>query len=1706
MRPLKRTTALLLSLSLILSLLIPIQAVKAAEVDTAAQILDTRQLEIAPDTYYNWYSMKVPRGLEKVHSVQFNPSNPNLELIEGTKDGKVYGSEGVTKMAAYYDKPGQRVIAGVNGDFFDLTKYGTGVPGGLFMGDGKILNTPDSNYAVFMMDFDGTTRYVPNPTLTRTVTIKGTTSNISHINRYREPNQLVLYTFDYADTTKTNNLGDEVVLDVLEGDVKPGQTMRLKVAEVRKDTGNSPLTEGKVVLSASGTARPILSGLQAGDEITASFAFPPGYENVKLAMSGYMLMQNGVVLNDVPPAGVHPRTAIGTKADGTVVMMEIDGRAPGFSEGVETSELGQIMKDMGVVNALNLDGGGSSTFIARLPGESTFRMLNRPSDGVERQTGNSLLLINKTPAADASKLVIQPQFERVLAGTALPMQAKAVDATGHPATFTGTVSWSTNATYGTIDGNGTFTAGSTAGVAPIQATSAGLSGSGSVEVVTALTELKFPDAEKAVDSGSTITLKVQALRNGQEIVSNNRLFQWRVEGDIGSVDAAGVFHATTESGKAGKIFAKYGNVETSMGVKVGTPPVMLEDFEGDLSRYLVTAGASYNKSIASITNQDEYVRAGNQALKLEYDFTGKPSTSGAYLQAKNAANYIQIPGYPKKIGMWVYGDNSGYWLRAQIRANGGTASGTPINFTDDAVGVNWTGWKYVEADVPQGLTLPLTMDMPVRHMATAAKVKRAGAIYVDNIRAIYGPTDDDFEPPIIKNIGPAEGSTVRTNLPTLQANAEDAGYDPSTHPGTTLIDPNKIFVYLDGILVPHTLYPPEGRISHRHDVPLADGVHKAKIQVRDLSGNRTEKEWTFNVDTGSSKFVYNAPVETYAGNTYTLDISGSKAAGIHAGELQYLFEPDKIEALQFVPGSKLDGTLTQAEINQAVGTVKVTFSNLDSVSLTDQDLLGQIQYRVKSNATEKHTIRFQSGAIELTASPGSRLPFFGLPIEATIKHNLQLNWDEYGVVEGNPTSFAVTDEAGKPVDGVKLLVDNAERGTTDSAGKLVIADLTSALKTYTIQAVKGTMYSPVKELKVSKLYGTVTPYNVNVTMGADPTSSRGFSWHTHPSISPTVVEIAKKEGFSGFESPSVIKVTGQDSLFVTYDIGTVRVHQAIVNGLEAGTEYVYRVGDGQTNFSQQGTFTTAPVDGDRLKFLFFGDSQAADAAGFNLWGNTVRKAISENPDAEFMMHAGDMVDSGHLEAQWNMFFDAAKDQLMNTTFVATLGNHEVTGSKGISDFNYHFIQPSNGVDSMKGTNFSFDYKNAHFVVLNSEPNNYEAQKNWLRQDLAATDKEWKIVVFHRGPYGSIYDTPEVRDTWTPVFDEFKVDLVLNGHDHVYLRQFMKNNQKVEQGEGTAYVVAGSTGPKFYDMIPRPWTQFYDKEQKQMYVSVEIAGNELTLVTKTVDGREVDRFTLSKVEPDLTPPVTAIAVNGQTGAKNFNNKSVTVSVYAEDGNGSGVERTEYRINQAEWTAVAESFTVQDEGINNVEYRSVDKAGNVEEAKKVTIGIDKTGPVISPPGISAVFHTDTLNLPVEVTDALSGVKEVSVTLDGNQIDLPIVKAPISLSLGEHSLTVRAVDHAGNISEQTFGLNVTIDIAHLDELVNLGADSGAISHDGILNSLLAQVRDIQSTTAGANVSGKLKELKDHVKAQSGKKIEKTFATILVDDISYIEAHLGN
>jgi hypothetical protein len=164
-------------------------------------------------------------------------------------------------------------------------------------------------------------------------------------------------------------------------------------------------------------------------------------------------------------------------------------------------------------------------------------------------------------------------------------------------------------------------------------------------------------------------------------------------------------------------------------------------------------------------------------------------------------------------------------------------------------------------------------------------------------------------------------------------------------------------------------------------------------------------------------------------------------------------------------------------------------------------------------------------------------------------------------------------------------------------------------------------------------------------------------------------------------------------------------------------------------------------------------------------------------------------------------------------------------------------------------------------------------------------------------------------------------------------------------------------------------------------------------------------------------------------------------------------------------------------------------------------DVTGPVIHQPDKLTLLQSDALSLEIKADDEQSGVKEIGVTLDGALTTNPIIRGPASLAVGNHTITIRAADNAGNVSEKTFILKVTIDIASLDELLKAGAQQGWITNDGTLNSLSSKVESIRKDKSdGKNPDISLNAFENEIKALSGKNISSSFAQLLLDDIAYL------
>jgi len=189
---------------------------------------------------------------------------------------------------------------------------------------------------------------------------------------------------------------------------------------------------------------------------------------------------------------------------------------------------------------------------------------------------------------------------------------------------------------------------------------------------------------------------------------------------------------------------------------------------------------------------------------------------------------------------------------------------------------------------------------------------------------------------------------------------------------------------------------------------------------------------------------------------------------------------------------------------------------------------------------------------------------------------------------------------------------------------------------------------------------------------------------------------------------------------------------------------------------------------------------------------------------------------------------------------------------------------------LEETVYSFDYQNAKFVILNSNLQHVE-QAAWLEKELSGNTKPWVIVSFHHPIFSTAKDRDNaaLRKAWKPILDKYKVDLVLQGHDHSYGRTGLRtpvdiakanglpagevSNEpegltKYDEHYGTVYVVSVS-GPKMYNVDPKPFMVRLG-EDTQLYQVITLDGTKLTYEARTAVGELYDTFELFK-EPGST---------------------------------------------------------------------------------------------------------------------------------------------------------------------------------------------------------------------------------------------------------------
>ncbi|MGZ0149661.1 phosphodiester glycosidase family protein [Kribbella sp. WER1] len=683
---------------------------------------------VAPGVDYTSFERLDPQGWQRGDILDTDLSKHGV-TVDLVKAGKVSGAQPLSQQLA-----SRGAIAGVNGDFFDIND--TNAPLGVGVESGKLTNAPAAGHNdTAVIGKDGLGK-IAQLFLQGTATDGATKLELTNLNSPAvNTGGIGLYTPEWGDAARTRTVdGLPTVREVI---LRDGV-----VVSSATTPATTPLAANEQALIGREAGADALTALHAGDKVDISYGLRPDAANVAAAVSGnYQLAKDGKVPDSVPDADLAPRTAIGFDADGSrMILLTVDGRATG-SRGLSLKEMGQLMISLGADDALNLDGGGSSTMLARTPGKVAPDVVNDPSDGNERLIPNGLGLlpvkgsgklkgfrVEANGTAEAGPDADISRSSRVLTGLTRVLEGTGYDETYAPAA--GTPSWYAGSNV-RVDQHGVVT-GRRAGDVIVTATRGTANGRFPMTVLGTPTRLAPSTRQVSLsDSNAKGFFEVDGYdADGFSTWIEPRDVKLSYDANKVKVVAKGngfEVNALGNDAVSTVVTATVGTLSTQLSITAGLTSTVVDSLD-DVSKWAanaVPAGAA-TASRSAAEGHD-----GGQAIALDYSLTGSTATRAAYLSQTPQQT---LPGQPQKLGAWVYGDGKGAWLRANAYdAAGGTAQ--TLNL---AAAVDWTGWKYVEADIPPGLTYPLRF-WRIYVVETSPTRQYSGRIVIDDLTVRSAP-------------------------------------------------------------------------------------------------------------------------------------------------------------------------------------------------------------------------------------------------------------------------------------------------------------------------------------------------------------------------------------------------------------------------------------------------------------------------------------------------------------------------------------------------------------------------------------------------------------------------------------------------------------------------------------------------------------------------------------------------------------------------------------------------------------------------------------------------------------------------------------------------------------------------------------------------------------------------------------------------------
>lgn len=537
-------------------------------------------LIVAEGTVYEdntYYSSQSGVGFQHERYYTYAP-NENIVPILWSGD-YVYGRKTLTEATDAVRKKGLIPLMGINAGFFSLQ---TGVPMSNVIEDGIIIakETEGADAVGFYEDGSCVIDWLSINTVLKS---GDKTINIANINKYRQPFGAYLLNDRFYSDTRVSDAGLDIIIGSVSGDFRLGETVTGIVEEKTKTDKATAIPKGKMVITIADESithgyRELyesLEGLEVGDKIsiTNTVANPNVWNDAVCALGsvGGRVIKDGKITD--ADAAAAPRTAVGVKEDGSVVFYTIDGRQQS-SYGIRLKTLGERLLELGCTDAVNFDGGGSTTLNGIMPGDWHSTLLNSPSDGSVRSCTNFFMLLNKSKQTSTlSQLYMYPYSGTYLSGEKESFTVKGVDHGHYPAKIDGEVSFSVDMEGCSIDksGNAVFNGN---GDCTVTASFGDLTKSVTVKVKDSPDELVFQNENGwkniyslTVSRGEKVELSAVPFINHIEHFVKDTDLLWEITEGLAFIDGDGTFIAPNKAG-SGKIRVSMGNCSKELSFTV----------------------------------------------------------------------------------------------------------------------------------------------------------------------------------------------------------------------------------------------------------------------------------------------------------------------------------------------------------------------------------------------------------------------------------------------------------------------------------------------------------------------------------------------------------------------------------------------------------------------------------------------------------------------------------------------------------------------------------------------------------------------------------------------------------------------------------------------------------------------------------------------------------------------------------------------------------------------------------------------------------------------------------------------------------------------------------------------------------------------------------------------------------------------------------